>query len=141
MSKRFLCAWTDSETKPAAYHCIARIVDRRFVLGDEEREKFRIFMRMQENFSGCRVLSYCLMSNHIHILLEIPPMAAGGISDEELLKRLSAIWSEAAVAALAKELGDAREAGDEALAAAINRVRVHGLTLMRKFVNLCTLTP
>jgi REP element-mobilizing transposase RayT len=116
-------------------------VDRRFVLGDEEREKFRIFMRMQENFSGCRVLSYCLMSNHIHILLEIPPMAAGGISDEELLKRLSAIWSEAAVAALAKELGDAREAEDEALAATIHArhtYRMHCLseymkTLLHRF--------
>ena len=141
MSKRFLCGWADSETKPAAYHCVARIVDRRFVLGDEEREKFRIFMRMQENFSGCRVLSYCLMSNHIHILLEVPPMAEGGISDGELLKRLSAIWSEAAVAVLAKELGDAREAGDEALAAAIHArhtYRMHSLsecmkTLLHRF--------
>jgi len=26
------------------------------VLKEEEREKFRMFMRMVENFSGCRVL-------------------------------------------------------------------------------------
>ncbi|MEO8615267.1 MAG: transposase, partial [Luteolibacter sp.] len=58
--------------KPAIYHCISRVVDRRFVFGDEEREHFRMFMRMQENFSGCRVLSYCVMSNHFHILLEVP---------------------------------------------------------------------
>ncbi|MEY4570524.1 MAG: hypothetical protein RLZZ398_1963, partial [Verrucomicrobiota bacterium] len=25
-------------------------------------------MRMQENFTGCRALSYCLMDNHFHIL-------------------------------------------------------------------------
>jgi len=49
------------------------VVDRRFVFGDEEREKFRIFMRMQENFSGCRVLSYCIMSNHSY--------PAGGAAD------------------------------------------------------------
>jgi len=30
------------------------MVDRRFVLGTEEKEKFRALMRMQENFSGCR---------------------------------------------------------------------------------------
>jgi REP element-mobilizing transposase RayT len=89
------------------------VVDRRFVFGDEEREKFRIFMRMQENFSGCRVLSYCVMSNHFHILLEVPPMPVGGISDEELLKRLSAIYAEAYVAGVAKELAEAREAGWE----------------------------
>jgi hypothetical protein len=26
-----------------------------------------------ESFSGCRVLSYCLMSNHFHLLVEVPP--------------------------------------------------------------------
>lgn len=35
-----------------------------------------MFMRMAENFSGCRVLSYCVMSNHFHVLLEVPPRVA-----------------------------------------------------------------
>jgi hypothetical protein len=74
------------------------VLDRRFAFGDDEREHFRMFMRMQENFSGSRVLSYCMMSNNFHILLEVPPMPEGGISDEVLLKRLSAIHTEAAVA-------------------------------------------
>ncbi len=52
---RWLAPWKDSLEKPAIYHCISRVVDRRFVLGDEERGQFRKFMRMQENFSGCRV--------------------------------------------------------------------------------------
>jgi REP element-mobilizing transposase RayT len=39
-------------------------VERRFAFGAPEREKFRTFMRMQEKFSGCRVLAYCVMSNH-----------------------------------------------------------------------------
>ena len=56
---------------------------------DVEREHFRMLMRMQENFTGCRVLSYCIMSNHFHILLEVPPMPEGGVSDAELLKRLA----------------------------------------------------
>ena len=38
-------------------------------------------------------------------------MPAGGISDEELLKRLSAIYTEAYVAGLAGELAEARKAG------------------------------
>jgi REP element-mobilizing transposase RayT len=85
-------------------------VDRRFVLGTEEKEKFRTLLRMQENFTGCRALSYCLMDNHFHILLEVPPMAEGGISDEKLLKRLSAIYGEAFVVGVAKELEGARTA-------------------------------
>ena len=109
---RWLAPWKDSAIKPAIYHCISRVVDRRFVLGDTEREQFRMFMRMQENFSGCRVLAYCIMSNHFHILLEVPPMPQGGISDEELLKRLRAIYTEALVAEVAKELAEARAVGN-----------------------------
>ena len=80
------------------YHVISRVVDRRFVFGVEEKEKFRALMRLQEKFTGCRATSYCLMDNHFHILLEVPPMPDGGLSDGDLLKRLSAIYSEAFVA-------------------------------------------
>jgi len=44
------------------YHCVTRVVDRRFALEQADKEKFRTFMRMQENFTGCRVLAYCLLS-------------------------------------------------------------------------------
>ena len=65
---------------------------------------------MQEKFTGCRVVSYCLMCNHFHLLLEVPPIAKSGLSDEALLKRLSAIYNEAFVAGVAMELADARAA-------------------------------
>lgn len=55
-------------------------------------------MRMYEVFTGNRVLSYCFMSNHIHLLLEVTPAPAEGLSDQELLRRLRAIHSEAQVA-------------------------------------------
>lgn len=140
-SKRWLAPWKDSPEKPAIYHCISRVVDRRFVLGDVEREKFRVFMRMQEYFSGCRVLGYCVMSNHFHILLEVPPMPQGGITDEELLKRLSAIQGGALVAEVAKELADARKSGRLKLAEEIRSrftYRMHDLgefmkTLLQRF--------
>jgi hypothetical protein len=109
LSKRFLAPWKGSAVKPAIYHCVSRVVDRRFVFGDEEREQFRMFMRMQENFSGCRVLSYCVMSNHFHILLEVPPMAEGGLSDAELLRRIGCTNSAAFVATVRQELERAGE--------------------------------
>jgi REP element-mobilizing transposase RayT len=108
---RWLAPWKDSLVKPAIYHCVSRVVDRRFVFGDAERERFRIYLRMYENFTGCRLLSYCIMSNHFHILLEVPPMPVGGISDEELLKRLRAIYSDGVVSVVEKELADARAKG------------------------------
>jgi len=106
---RWLAGWKGSVTKPVIYHCISRVVDRRFVFEERECEAFRMFFRMYENFSGCRVLSYCVMSNHFHLLLEVPPMADGGLSDEELLGRLGGLYSEVMVAGVAAELAEARK--------------------------------
>ena len=94
--------------RPAIYHCVSRVVNREWVLGELEREKQRTIMRMIENFSGCRVLAYCFMSNHFHLLLEVAPMPAGGLTDAELLTRLRAIYNEDQVAGVADELQMAR---------------------------------
>lgn len=106
--------------RPVIYHCVSRVVDRRFAFDLDEKEKLRTFMRMYENFSGCQVLAYCLMSNHLHVLMEVPPMPVGGLTDEALLKRLGAIYNEAQVTEVARELAVARQKvaaglGDEAV--------------------------
>lgn len=106
---RWIVPWADSETKPAIYHCIARVVDKRFAFLPEDKEQFRIYMRMMENFSGCRVLSYCVMCNHFHLLLEVTPRPKVVLTDEQLLKRLGALYSKAYVAVVAKELAEARK--------------------------------
>jgi len=111
--RRWLAKWRGSTEKPVMYHCISRVVDRQFVLGEVEREHFRMLMRMQENFTGCRVLSYVIMSNHFHLLLEVPPMPVNGLSDAELLDRLSMIYPEGTVAEVAKQLAEAAGSGNE----------------------------
>jgi len=58
---RWLAPWKDSSEKPVIYHCITRVVERRLAFEARDKEQFRTYMRMYENFSGCRVLSYCLM--------------------------------------------------------------------------------
>ena len=122
---RWLAPWKDSAERPVIYHCITRVVDRRLAFGQEEKEQFRTYMRMQENFTGCRVLAYCLMCNHVHLLLEVPPMPAGGLSDEELLRRLRAIYNEAQVAEVAKELAEARQKVRDGLADESLVTRIH----------------
>jgi len=109
--RRWIPEWADSETKPAIFHCISRVVDRKFRFLDEEREAFRMFLRMMENFSGCRVLSYCVMSNHFHLLVEIPPLPEGGLTDAELLRRLRVFYGEDFVKFVADELLAARTEG------------------------------
>jgi REP element-mobilizing transposase RayT len=75
------------------------------------------------------------MSNHFHLLLEVPPMPVGGISDEELLKRLSATNSEAFVAVVAKELAKARAEGRAEWVSEIHArftYRMHNLSELMK---------
>ena len=105
--RRWIAPWKDSRTRPVIYHCISRVVGRGFMMEAREWGRFRMLMRMCEDFTGCRVLSYCLMSNHFHILLEVPPMPEGGISDKELFRRLRAFYSEAEVAEIRREVAEA----------------------------------
>jgi putative transposase len=136
MRARFIAPWKDSTEKPAIYHCVSRVVERRFAFGKEDKEQLRTYMRMYENFSGCRVLSYCFMCNHVHVLLEVPPLPAGGLSDGELLQRLRCIYNEAAVAVVAKELAEVRQKvkarlADESLARELHErysYRMHDLS-------------
>jgi putative transposase len=76
----------------AYYHCVSRVVDRRFVLGEAEKDKLVEYMRTYERFGGLRVISYCIMSNHFHILVEVPqrPDAAAMPDDAGLVAKVRA---------------------------------------------------
>jgi hypothetical protein len=94
----------------ACYHVTSRVVHRQFLFEAEEKEHFRVLMRMFERFSGCRVLSYCVMTNHFHLLLEVPPPPNDGefgITEEGLLYRLNGLYSRAYVTAVEEELREA----------------------------------
>ena len=53
-------------------------------------------VRKYEFFSGVQVLNFCIMSNHIHLLVEVPPKKKGApveMSDDEFLARLKRLYS------------------------------------------------
>ncbi len=52
---------------------VSRIVERQFYFGTGEKEFFVETMRRLEAFLNVRVLTYCVMSNHFHLLVEVPP--------------------------------------------------------------------
>ena len=58
---RWIISPKPESEKPVLDHCTIRVVNRDFVFGVTEKEQLRMLMRMYENFSGCRVLSYCFM--------------------------------------------------------------------------------
>ena len=75
----------------AYYHCISRVVDRRFIFGPEEKERFVKLMRLYEAFCGVHVLTYVVMSNHFHILVEVPKCPDQPLSFEETLARVETL--------------------------------------------------
>jgi len=80
------------QSKTNYYHLMSRVVSGDFLLGDQEKEFFRITMRKLERFMGVKVLTYCIMTNHFHILLEVPRVE--DLSDEEILNRLKGLNSK-----------------------------------------------
>src|ERR1700693_1353260 len=97
------------------YHCVSRVVDRQFIFqtaghGSPEAERFVLLMRRLEAFSGVRVLTYSLMSNHFHLLCEVPQ--AQELSEAQLLERIQAGYGSARRQALEQELAHLRQEPD-----------------------------
>jgi len=78
--------------QPGVYHCISRIIDRQFLIDDCGKEKLVEIMRRMAAFTGVDVLTFVVMTNHIHLLLaENEPME---LTDEQLLQRLRDYYGE-----------------------------------------------
>jgi putative transposase len=89
------------------YHCISRVVDGQFIFGTRggsgyASEKFLSLMRRLSAFSGVNVLTFIVMSNHFHLLCEVPELRE--LSLEEVLKRVEAGYGPAKVQELRNEL-------------------------------------
>lgn len=80
------------EGHSAVYHVMSRTVCQNFLFGEAEKEVFCRQLRKQAAFAGIEVLAFCVMSNHIHLLLRVPIL--GALSDEELLHRYLAYYGE-----------------------------------------------
>jgi hypothetical protein len=95
------------------YHCLSRVVDQRFIFGDEEREFLVILMRKLEAFLGLRVVTYAVMSNHFHLLVEEPDREQLPPLDRNtLLLRLGYLYDRFTVEAVREELDRAAASGN-----------------------------
>ena len=97
----------------SVYHCKTEIVGGSFLLeGDREKETLRTQMRKVAAFCGVEVLTYCIVSNHFHILLRTPQKSeVEGLADKDMLKRVERIYASDKVAFFRNgfaEGGDAR---------------------------------
>jgi REP element-mobilizing transposase RayT len=91
------------------YHVVSRVVDRTFRLDDREKEIFRGMMRRAEAFCGVRVLTYAVLSNHFHLLVEVP--FRGEVDEAELVWRMTALYGRAHVALVLRQWEEWRKVG------------------------------
>jgi putative transposase len=97
------------------FHCTSRVVNREEIFGLEEREYFVKLLREYETFCGVRVLNYTILSNHFHVLLEVPPRPEKLPTAEEVIELLKGLTSTTLTPKKAEQqVAVFREARDEA---------------------------
>jgi REP element-mobilizing transposase RayT len=83
-------------------------VGGQFLLGAPEQRKLVDLLFPLARFCGVEVITYCMMSNHFHLLLRIPTQ--GHLSDQTLLQRAEAFYGrDGLLPSLARE--DLRQSG------------------------------
>ena len=104
-----------SERSSAHYHCISRVVDRNFVFETHERDVFRRILRQVEGFAGVKVITWTILSNHFHVLVEVPPVPEVPLTDNEILECCRSLYSKHGIVAVELEFEDAQRLGGEPL--------------------------
>lgn len=74
----------------AAYHCISRTVNGERLFDDVAKEILRRHVWQVADYCGVQILTYAIMSNHFHILLNVPRREP--VSDVELLRRYKVLY-------------------------------------------------
>jgi len=74
----------------AVYHCMTRTVNGELLFHDREKEMLRKMLWQVAEFCGAEILTYCVMSNHFHVLLRIPEQSL--LSDTELMRRYKVLY-------------------------------------------------
>ena len=99
----------------AVYHCMTRTVNGEMLFENIEKEMLRKMLWQVADFSGVEILTYCIMSNHFHVLVRVPEPE--DLSDAELMRRYKVLYPKptkyqtASTQVMEEQL---QEGGDEA---------------------------
>jgi hypothetical protein len=106
------------------YHVMSRTCGGEVFFDDVEKEALRRLLWKMAEFSGVRLVTYSIMGNHFHALVEVPKREtwlerfSGEGGEEKLLTHLRTLYSKAFVGLLKQELEELRRLGMETLALA-----------------------
>ncbi len=81
------------EDGPAVYHVTSRVIQKRRLLAEGQREVWVAALHRTAEFSGVEVITYCVLETHFHILVRIDP-AARLCDDATFVRRYRALYGE-----------------------------------------------
>ena len=106
------------------YHVMSRTCGGEVFFDDVEKEALRRLLWKMAEFTGVRLVTYCIMGNHFHALVEVPKREiwlerfAGDGGEEKLFEHLRTLYSKEFVSLLKQELQELRRIGMDTLALA-----------------------
>jgi REP element-mobilizing transposase RayT len=80
------------EGATAVYHCMSRVVAGERLLDAGAKEVLRKMLWKTAAFCGVEILSYCIMTNHFHVLVRVAAGEVAPLERAELLKRYRAFY-------------------------------------------------
>ncbi len=101
------------------YHVMSRTCGGEVFFDDVEKEALKRVMARLADFCGVKLLTYAVMGNHFHALIEVPRHSAwverfeGAEGEERLFSHLRVLYSRDYVEALREQIAEWRRVGME----------------------------
>ena len=92
------------------HHITSRIAHRVYFLKDEERDDLLGIVRRATAFSGLKLLGWCIMTNHFHLLMHLPPRE--DIDENEVIRRYGMLKGEIAEKNIIETIAGWRKTGE-----------------------------
>jgi len=106
------------------YHVMSRTCGGEVFFDDVEKEALRRLLWKLAEFSGVRLVTYCIIGNHFHALVEVPKREiwlerfSGPGGENKLFDHLRTLYSREFVGLLKQEIEELRRLGMDTLALA-----------------------
>ncbi len=91
------------------HHLGSRIAHKVYFLEDDERNDFLEMARRVADFVGIKLIGWCIMTNHFHLLIYLPDVE--DVGEQEVLRRYSVLKGQKAGAHMGAEIARWRQAG------------------------------
>lgn len=81
-------------SEPTVYHVITRVSRGEFLFGELEKERMRKMIWQMADFCGVEILTYAVMSNHLHLVVRVPVKEErdAAVENAEVLRRFGVLY-------------------------------------------------